>query len=66
VAVFMRLVDALVRPFLLYLSGMLPSLFPSEWVHRPPLSLPEPNGMVCGPLFTVAHQATNIIVSILL
>ena len=44
VAVYMRLVDELIRPYLLSLSGMLPSLFPTEWVCRPPLSLPRVGG----------------------
>ena len=44
VAVYMRLVEGLVRPFLLSLSGMQPSLFPSEWVCRPPPVLPEAGG----------------------
>ena len=50
VAVFLHLVDALVRPFLLSLSGMLPSLFPSEWVLHPLPSLPKPGGMPYGHL----------------
>ena len=50
--VYARLVDVLVRPFLVSLSEILPSLFPVAWTrHPPPSQLPIGDaGVVCGHL----------------